>query len=345
MCALRLPPVTAIAQCRGRRSSAYHVARMHALVSGAAGFIGSTLVDALLAAGWRVRAVDAFTDSYDPAAKRANLVAASTHPACTVVEADLCTTPLAHLLDGVDVVFHLAARPGVRRSWAGDFGAYVEANITATQRLLDACADAPHLRRLVYASSSSVYGDAAPSPSTEAALPRPFSPYGVTKLAGEHLCAAYADNHGVPTVALRYFTVYGPRQRPDMAFARLIDAALSGRAFPRFGDGGQRRDVTFVDDVVAATMAAAVTPDVAPGTVCNISGGGAHRLDEAISIVGDLMGRPVAVEQLPAQPGDVRSTSGDATAARTLLGWAPAVGLRDGLARQIASHRSHRPAE
>src|SRR3954447_5448772 len=219
---------------------------MRALVTGAAGFIGSSLVDALLVRGDSVRGIDCFTPYYGRADKEANLAGALQHHEFELVEADLRTCAIEPLLEGVDVVFHQAAQAGVRLSWADGFADYDGHNILATQRLLEAV-KAAGVQRLVYASSSSVYGNAPAYPTNEDDLPRPHSPYGVTKLAAEHLCNLYAANWGVPTVSLRYFTVYGPRQRPDMAMHRLVESALNHTPFPLYGDGSQVRDFTFVE--------------------------------------------------------------------------------------------------
>lgn len=313
---------------------------MQALVTGGAGFIGSHLVERLLAGGHRVRVVDSLTDYYDVTLKESNLAEADlVDPGgrLEILRDDLCTSDVAGLLDGVDVVFHQAGQPGVRLSWADGFAAYDRMNILATQRLLEGCRRVP-VRRLVFASSSSVYGDAERFPTRESDIPRPRSPYGVTKLAAEHLCRAYADNFGVPALLLRYFTVYGPRQRPDMAFHRLIEAALGGDAFPLYGDGQQVREFTFVDDVVRANLAAA-DADVAPGDTCNVSGGSAVTLADAIALVEELVGAPVPLDQHPAAAGDARRTGGSIAKAARLLGWAPEVDIRDGMARQVAWHR------
>lgn len=315
---------------------------MHALVTGGAGFIGSHLTERLLGEGATVRVVDCLTEYYDPALKASTLDALATAGA-EVHRVDLGTAELGPLLDGVDVVFHQAGQPGVRLSWAEGFPTYVERNIALTQRLLEAVRDQP-LRRFVYASSSSVYGDAESFPTPETALPRPVSPYGVTKLAAEHLCGLYASNWGVPTLSLRYFTVYGPRQRPDMAFHRLIEAALSGSAFPLYGDGSQIRDFTYVADAVDANLAAATAElDTAPpGTVVNVSGGGSVSLAETITVVEELTGHTVTLDRKPAAAGDAVRTGGDHTLATELLGWAPRTPLRDGLAAQVGWHRARR---
>jgi UDP-glucuronate 4-epimerase len=314
---------------------------VRALVTGGAGFIGSTLVDRLLHEGHTVTVVDAFTDYYDPAEKQANLTAARSHAGCTVHEADLVTADLSSLLDGIDVVWHLAGQPGVRLSWSDGFDRYVERNITATQRLLEAAKTAG-TQRLVYASSSSVYGNAERYPTLETDRPEPYSPYGVTKLAAEHLCNLYASNWGVPTVSLRYFTVYGPRQRPDMAHHRLIEAALEQTPFPMFGDGSQERAFTFVGDVVDATFRAGVVPDVAPGTVLNVSGRFSCTLAQLIEMVGEAVGQPVPVDRQPTQAGDATKTGGSTERIAEVLGWEAATSLEDGIAAQVAWHRSRR---
>jgi len=311
---------------------------MRALVTGCAGFVGSQLTEACLEAGHSVLGIDSFTDYYDPGLKRRNLESAQQSPRFELVEADLNDVDLVSMLDGIDVVFHLAGQPGVRVSWSDGFSVYVERNVLATQRLLEA-ARARSVARMVYASSSSVYGNAARYPVVETDLPRPHSPYGVTKLAAEHLCALYAENWNVPAVALRYFTVYGPRQRPDMGFSRFFEAALVGQPFPIFGTGQQIRDFTYVGDVVAATMAAGVA-DLEPGVVCNIAGGSSISVMELVPIFGEIAGVDIAVRHEAAQPGDVDRTGGSTDLARSLLGWEPAVSLREGLAAQFAWMRS-----
>ncbi len=314
---------------------------MRALVTGGAGFIGSTLVDRLVAEGIDVVVVDSFTDYYDPAAKRANLEGLAGNDRVEVVDGDLCTLDLTKLLDGVEVVWHLAGQPGVRLSWSDGFGAYVERNITATQHLLEA-AKAAETPRLVYASSSSVYGNAERYPTLETDRPEPYSPYGVTKLAAEHLCGLYASNWGVPAVSLRYFTVYGPRQRPDMAHHRLVEAAIEQTSFPMFGDGSQERAFTFVGDVVDATYRAGTTPDVAAGTVLNVSGQFSCTLARLIEMVGEAVGTPVPVEQRPSQAGDATKTGGSTERIEAVLGWKATTSLEEGIARQVEWHRSLR---
>ena len=310
------------------------------LVTGAAGFIGSHLVEALINSGHQVRGVDAFTPYYDRAAKEANLQWSRRAPGFDFREADLRTADLTPLLDDVDVVYHQAAQPGVRLSWASGFAEYVSSNVLATQRLLEAVRDLP-LDRFVYASSSSVFGNATAYPTTEDMPTKPHSPYGVTKLAAEHLCGLYAANYGVPTVSLRYFTVYGPRQRPDMATHRLIEAALDDRPFPLYGDGSHVRDFTYVADVVAANRAAATEP-VPPGEVINVCAGGSSTMSELIDAVGAAVGRPVPLDRQPPQAGDVLRTGGDHALARDLLGWHPQTSLLEGVGAQVSWHRARR---
>ena len=311
---------------------------MRALVTGSAGFVGSHLFDALLARGDDVLGVDCFTPYYDEGRKRSNLEDALASPRASFVEADLRTCDVEGLLSGIDAVYHQAAQAGVRLSWSDGFADYVGHNVLATQRLLEAVQRARPSARVVYASSSSVYGNQARYPTVETDLPKPFSPYGVTKLAAEHLCGLYAENWGVHTVSLRYFTVFGPRQRPDMSIHRLCQAAVDGSAFPRYGDGTQIREFTYVSDIVAGNLAAAAR-DVAPGTYLNLAGGAEITLNNLIALVSDVAGTPVAVEPAPKMAGDAFRNGGSIDRARELLGWSPTVSLRDGLAAQIAWHR------
>ena len=301
---------------------------MRALVTGGAGFIGSHLSERLLAQGAEVVAIDCFTDYYPRALKERNISALRQQRGYQFVERTIADADLPALLDGVSQVFHLAAQAGVRKSWGRDFQIYTALNVDATQILLEACVGRP-IDRLVYASSSSVYGDDAALPMVEDALPQPVSPYGVTKLAAEHLCQLYHRNHGVPAVSLRYFTVYGPRQRPDMGFNRFFSAVLDGRPVVQYGDGLQTRDFTYVADAVTATATAAVRGT--PGRVYNIGGGSRVSLREVFEMIGRVSGRPVAIDYQPAQKGDMRDTFADTSRARADLGFAPSVSLEQGL--------------
>lgn len=307
---------------------------LRALVTGAAGFIGSHLCDRLLSDGWEVVAVDSFSSYYDVSEKEAN-AAALNERGLVVEKLDLLDADLGRLLDGVDVVFHQAGQPGVRSSWA-DLPSYTSNNILATQKLLDAAKGQP-LRRFVFASSSSVYGDALTYPTTEDTQPKPINPYGVTKLAAEHLCSVYSRNWNLPVAILRYFTVYGPRQRPDMAMHRLIEAAVSGKPFPLFGTGSQIRDFTYVGDVVGANLAAAMK-DSPAGSIVNIAGGDATSVSKVIAIVEMLTGRQVALDRTPPQAGDVERTGASTVRAQALMGWSPTVSVSDGLEKQVAWH-------
>jgi UDP-glucose 4-epimerase len=299
-----------------------------ALVTGAAGFIGSHLCEALLSRGFEVTGLDCFTDYYPRPFKEANLDPLRGRPGFHMIEGSVQRTDLAALLDGKTHVFHLAAQAGVRKSWGRDFRTYTENNVDATQRLLESCVGRP-LHRFVYASSSSLYGDNVSIPMREDALPQPVSPYGVTKLAGEQLCHLYFVNHGVPTAAMRYFTVYGPRQRPDMAFHRFIRASLEGRPVTLYGDGNQTRDFTYVADAVAATMAAGERG--VPGRAYNVGGGSRVSMNEVIEIIGRVAGRPLEVHREPVQKGDMRDTYADTSRARADLGFAPSVTLEQGI--------------
>ncbi|MDX6668478.1 MAG: hypothetical protein QOK04_1858 [Solirubrobacteraceae bacterium] len=302
---------------------------MTAFVTGCAGFIGSHLTEALLTDGERVVGVDCFNDNYGRREKLQNLETARQWDDFDFVPVDLSRGKLRDLVEECDTVYHLAAEPGVRSSWGLRFDQYLRNNVLATQLLLEAMRDLPG-KRFVYASSSSIYGEAEALPTPEATTPRPHSPYGMTKLAGEHLCTLYHGNHGVDAVMLRYFSVYGPRQRPDMAFNIFCHAAASGDPITVFGDGRQTRDFTYVADVVAATRAAAATPDVA-GEVFNVGGGSRTALADAIELIREFSGQPLDVRHLPMQDGDVRDTGADTTLATERLGFTPTTAFADGL--------------
>lgn len=300
------------------------------LVTGAAGFIGGRLAQRLLDDGHTVIGIDAYTSTYDVGEKLARTEALRRHPRYRHVTGDLVDLPLAPLLDGVDVVFHLAGRPGVRPSF--EFrDLYRRDNVEATTRLVGACAAARSVRRLVYASSSSVYGDAA-LPLREDGIPAPISPYGETKLEAERICLG-ANGDGLETVGLRYFTVYGPGQRPDLGMRRFAEAALAGRPIELLGDGTQSRDFTYVDDVVTATQRAADAP--AAGRAINIAGGSRITLLEVFVLLEQLIGHRIEIDAKPFARGDVRHTEADTTLARQLLDFAPKVEFADGYRREI----------
>jgi nucleoside-diphosphate-sugar epimerase len=313
------------------------------LVTGCAGFIGSHLTEALLAGGHEVVGLDCFSDNYPAAQKLANLARARDHDRFELHPVDLATADLTRVLEGCDVVFHLAAEPGVRSSWGSRFDRFVHNNVEATQRLLEAVR-ATSSARVVYASSSSIYGESERLPTPEDAPPRPLSPYGVTKLAGEQLCRVYHVNHGVETVALRFFTVYGPRQRPDMAFRRFCEAAVRNGPIELFGDGRQSRDFTYVGDVVGAIRAAG-TAEGAGGRAYNIGGGSPISLNGALEQLAAIAGRPLDVSRAERESGDVLHTAADVGRARRELGFAPATTLASGLRAEYewVLQRAERP--
>jgi UDP-glucuronate 4-epimerase len=314
---------------------------MKYVVTGAAGFIGSHIAEALLRQGSFVIGVDTFTSYYARSIKERNLSKLQPFEQFRFVEADLRTVDLLPLLEGTNAVLHQAGQPGVRMSWGEQFNDYVSSSIIVTQRLLEA-ALRTGVERFVYASSSSAYGNAASFPTTEVTLPRPFSPYGLTKLAAEQLCGMYAENWGLPTVALRYFTVYGPRQRPDMAFHRFIAAAMERREIEVYGDGEQRRDFTYVGDVVRANLLAIQRP-LPVGCVLNIAGGSYATVNQALELIGDVVGEEPRVRRVGSQAGDVAETQADCRLARLLLGWNPTVELSEGLANQVRWQASTGP--
>jgi UDP-glucuronate 4-epimerase len=307
---------------------------MRALVTGCAGFIGSHLTEALLDAGHSVVGIDCFNNNYGRAQKLANLRQVREWTNFEFVPIDLSRGELAEFVESAAVVFHLAAEPGVRSSWGTRYERYVQNNIVATQHILQAARNIEKLR-VVFASSSSVYGSAAPGvPSREGSPTRPISPYGQTKLSAEQLCGLHRAEFGMDIVCLRYFTVFGPRQRPDMAFHRFLRAALRGEAIEVFGDGEQTRDFTYVEDVVAATLAAAFGPSL-PVEVLNIGGGSPTSLRAALELVGELTGRALQIRYSPREHGDVRDTAADTAQARELLGFAPRTPLEQGLRAQL----------
>lgn len=304
---------------------------MKAVVTGAAGFIGSHLSAGLLESGATVIGIDCFTDYYPRPLKEANLAALMGQPEFTFIEGALQEIDLAPALAGATHVFHLAAQAGVRKSWGRDFDVYTKNNVEATQRLLESLVGMP-IQKYVYASSSSVYGDHVPLPMREDTYLQPLSPYGVSKLAAEHLGHLYWANYGVPAVSLRYFTVYGPRQRPDMGFQRFLTAVRDGKPITVYGDGEQTRDFTFVSDIVAANVAAAAQGR--PGSVYNIGGGSRVTLNHVLELIRKVTGKAVAIQREPEQKGDMRHTYADTSAARRDLDFNPRVTLENGLDQQ-----------
>jgi len=319
------------------------------VITGAAGFIGSHLTDRLLADGHTVVGIDSFEDYYPRAIKEANLEGARANPAFTLHEANILElaaeaapgspkaggaegSALAALLRGCACVYHLAAQAGVRASWGSSFEVYTRNNVLATQQLLEACV-AAGVPKVIYASSSSVYGDQDELPLREDMVPRPRSPYGVTKLAGEHLCVLYNANYELDTVSLRFFTVYGPRQRPDMAFDKFIRAMLEGREIVMYGDGTQTRDFTYVDDIVEGLVRA---QKATPGAVMNLGGGNRVRLAEAIATLGEVLRVRPRLDVQPVESGDVLDTWADVSRAVELIGYRPTTKLADGMTQECA---------
>ena len=302
---------------------------MKSLVTGCAGFVGSHLTEALLARGDEVIGVDNLIPFYDLSLKRQNLTSLLSHPRFRFVEADLADANLLPLLDGVETVFHIAGQPGVRDSWGEKFAGYARNNVLATERLLNASVDVD-LKRFVFAGSSSVYGDSPAMPWSEDVCPQPRSPYAITKLAAEHLCRSYHLDFGVPTVVVRFFTVYGPRQRPDMAFHKFLKAALRDDPIPLYGNGQQTRDFTYISDIVTGTLAAAEAPD-AVGRVFNLGGGSRIILLDLLEMLSSVVGKRVFIQRLEQQAGDVRHTWADITRSQKILGYQPRVKLEEGL--------------
>ena len=303
------------------------------IVTGVAGFIGSNLAAALLDRGDRVIGVDQFNDYYNPQLKRANVSILQKKSAFTLIESDIQTLNWQELLQNVNVVYHQAAQAGVRASWGESFRHYTERNINATQIILEAAKETPSLTRFVYASTSSVYGNAETMPTPETICPQPVSPYGITKLAAERMCWLYQQNFGVPVTALRYFTVYGPRQRPDMAFHKFFKAAIQDEAISIYGDGKQTRDFTFVSDAVAANLAAGEVPE-AIGEVFNIGGGSRVILMDVLATMEKIIGQPIRKNYVARAMGDARHTSADVSKAQRILGYQPQVSLVEGLTKE-----------
>lgn len=307
---------------------------MRCLVTGVAGFIGSHLAERLVNDGHEVCGIDSFTPFYPRSVKEMNVEGLRSSNRFTLVEGDLLDLHLEALIDGVDWIFHQAAQAGVRTSWGSDFALYIDNNILSTQRLLDAALQGDRLSRFIYASSSSVYGEMMALPLCESSSLNPVSPYGVTKLAGEHLCSLYHDNFALPTVSLRYFTVYGPRQRPDMAFHRFCKALLTGETIRIYGDGQQTRDFTFVSDVIDANVLAAWSP-AAVGETLNIAGGTCVSICEVIQLLREISGLSANLAFEQKQYGDVSHTYASTYRAEEVLGYLPVVSLLDGLVQEF----------
>jgi nucleoside-diphosphate-sugar epimerase len=303
------------------------------LVTGVAGFIGSHIAETLLLQGEKIIGIDQFNDYYDLSLKRKNAIDLEKYANFQLIEADIQAIDWQPILKDITVIYHQAAQAGVRASWGASFSQYTERNINATQILLEAAKEVSSLQRFVYASTSSVYGDAETMPTPETVCPEPVSPYGITKLAAERLCYLYHQNFGVPTVSLRYFSVFGPRQRPDMAFHKFFKAALAKQPINIYGDGQQTRDFTFVSDVIAANLSAAVTPE-AVGEVFNVGGGSRVVLLDILDRVDEVIGNPIHRNYVEKAIGDARHTSADVTKASKILNYRPKISLLEGLTRE-----------
>jgi nucleoside-diphosphate-sugar epimerase len=304
------------------------------LITGVAGFIGSTLAERLLNDGHRVIGVDCFTNYYSRPVKEGNLAGLLNHRQFSFAETDLASGDVSPIVQGVEYVFHQAGQPGVLPSWGRLFDQYVTNNIVATQRLLEALKDRP-LKRFLFASSSTIYGDVRELPVRETSLPRPIAPYGVTKLAAEHLVNLYHYNFGLPAVTLRYFSVYGPRQRPDMAFHKFINAIARGESIQLYGDGEQTRDATYVGDIVQANVLAMNAGEAADGAVFNIGGGEHATVNHIIHEMEKLIERSAILQHVAPKAGEMRHTWADTARAREVLGFVPSVSLCEGLRRQV----------
>lgn len=300
-----------------------------ALVTGCAGFIGSHLTDKLLDNGYYVIGIDSFTDYYPRKIKEANLEKALKNANFKLIIKDILDMDEFPM---VDYVFHEAAQAGVRTSWGKTFEIYARNNILVTQKLLEFYKDSD-IKKFVYASSSSVYGEVYSLPMREETLLNPLSPYGVTKLSAENLCYLYYKNYNLPIVSLRYFTVYGPRQRPDMAFNKFVHNLINGKGITIFGNGEQTRDFTYIDDVVRATILAAENDVV--GEVFNIGGGSRISINNVISILEEITGKEANIKYIEKQRGDVMHTYADVSKAKRLLGWNAKVDIKDGLEKYV----------
>jgi UDP-glucose 4-epimerase len=304
---------------------------MSCVVTGVAGFIGSRLAEKLIERNFHVLGIDSFTDYYPRRVKESNIAGLRRKSGFEMIEDDINSMNLSKVLKSADYTFHLAAQPGVRSSWGTTFSTYVRENVLATQRLLEACKSAK-VTKFVYSSSSSIYGDAEKMPTPEEETPMPISPYGVTKLAGEHLCRLYHRNFGVPVVVLRYFTAYGPGQRPDMAFNRFISRISKNQEVEVYGDGTQSRDFTFVDDITQATVMAV---EAKGGRVFNVGSGRPHSIKEAISLIEGVVGKEAEIRRKESAAGDVSITTADISRIGNELGYEPRISFEDGIRRQV----------
>lgn len=307
--------------------------RKKALVTGSAGFIGSHLCEALVRLGWEIIGVDCFTDYYEKVLKEKNLANLRLKPNFTFVEKDLTKDSLTTELKDVDFVFHQAGQPGVRGSWGANFNKYLQNNILATQYLLEIIKDYD-IKKFIFASSSSIYGNTGCLPMKESQIPQPYSPYGVSKLAAEQLCLLYHENYRVPTIALRYFTVYGPRQRPEMAISSFIKTILEGKPISIYGDGNQRRDFTYVEDIIQANLLAAESS--LTGEVFNVGGGKPEKLIDVVRILEQILNKKVLLSFSTKRKGDVRDTFADISKIQENLGFIPSYALEEGLVKQVA---------
>jgi nucleoside-diphosphate-sugar epimerase len=303
------------------------------IVTGVAGFIGSHLAEVLLKQGEKVIGIDEFNDYYEPKLKYKNITELYNYPNFELIEGSIQKLNWQALLADTETLYHQAAQAGVRASWGESFRLYTERNINATQVILEAAKESKSLKRLVFASSSSVYGNAETLPTPENICPQPVSPYGITKLAAEHLCWLYYQNFQVPVTILRYFTVYGPRQRPDMAFHKFFQAVMTGEAIPIYGDGQQTREFTFVGDVVEANLAAATIPE-AVGEAFNIGGGSRVVLADVLDTIEAIARIPIQKKYLESARGDARHTGADVSKAEKLLGYHPQISLAEGLTQE-----------
>ncbi|MEM8829721.1 MAG: NAD-dependent epimerase/dehydratase family protein [Cyanobacteria bacterium P01_G01_bin.19] len=303
------------------------------IITGVAGFVGFNIAETILKQGKLVIGIDQVNDYYDPKLKEANVDRLQQYSGFKFIRDSIQNLDWLELLRDVDVLYHQAAQAGVRASWGKGFQDYTERNINATQILLEAAKQTNSLKRFVYASSSSVYGDAVTMPTPETLCPQPVSPYGITKLTAERLCFLYHKNFNVPVTALRYFTVYGPGQRPDMAFHKFLKAALNKEAISIYGDGQQTRDFTFISDIVAANLAAASVPE-AIGEVFNIGGGSRAVLKDVLATMEKVIGSPIRKEFIDRAKGDARHTSADISKAQAILGYSPQISLEEGLAKE-----------